>query len=136
MMERIYKIKELFSRMQNAKKYNFFELKPTDLQEYLCVVYAITNFNTNETLYVGKTTNLRRRLYTNHLMGNITTARLKKYLIEDAEITSVFDLPTAKQYIKDNCHFQYIEEPDTRKRGQLEGLFSYLLDVRYVDKEH
>lgn len=87
-------------------------------------------------LYVGKTTKLRRRLYTNHLMGNLATARLKKYLIDDPEMTDVSDLESAKQYIKNNCYFQYVEEPDMRKRGQLEGLFSYLLNVRYVDKEH
>lgn len=40
------------------------------------------------------------------------------------------------QYIKDNCYFQYVVEPDMRKRGHLEGLFVYLLNVRYVDKEH
>ena len=69
-------------------------------------------------------------------MGNLATARLKKYLIDDIGITDVSDLSSAKQYIKDNCYFQYVVEPDMRKRGQLEGLFSYLLNVRYVDKEH
>ena len=69
-------------------------------------------------------------------MGNLATARLKKYLIDDPEIKDVSDLDSAKQYIKNHCYFQYIEESDMRKRGQLEGLFSYLLNVRYVDKEH
>ena len=69
-------------------------------------------------------------------MGNLATARLKKYLIDDPLITNVSDLDSAKQYIKNNCYFQYVEESDMRKRGQLEGLFSYLLNVRYVDKEH
>ena len=106
------------------------------LKEHDYDVVFITNFHTNEVLYVGKTTKLRRRLYTNHLMGNLATARLKKYLIDDIRITDVSDLSSAKQYIKDNCYFQYVVEPDMRKRGQLEGLFSYLLNVRYVDKEH
>lgn len=135
-MERIHEIPILQEQMQSSKKFFFSELKPADLREDLCVVYAITNFRTNEILYVGKTTKLRRRLYTNHLMGNLATARLKKYLIDDPEIKDVSDLDSAKQYIKNNCYFQYIEESDMRKRGQLEGLFSYLLNVRYVDKEH
>ena len=135
-MERIHEIPILQELMQSSKKFFFSELKPSDLREDLCVVYAITNFRTNEILYVGKTTKLRRRLYTNHLMGNLATARLKKYLIDDPEIKDVSDLDSAKQYIKNNCYFQYIEESDMRKRGQLEGLFSYLLNVRYVDKEH
>jgi hypothetical protein len=135
-MDRIQEIPSLQQRMLDSKKVYFSNLKPSDLQIDLCVVYAITNFHTNEILYVGKTTKLRRRLYTNHLMGNLATARLKKYLIDDTEITDVFDLDSAKQYIRSNCYFQYIEETDMRKRGQLEGLFSYLLNVRYVDKEH
>ena len=57
------------------------------------------------------------------------------YLYNDG-LLSKEDLNSAKQYIKDHCFFQYVTEYDMRKRGQLEGLFSYLLDVRYVDKEH
>ena len=135
-MERIEEIALLMEQMSSSPGYYFSALKPSDLPVDLCVVYAITNKNTNEVLYVGKTTKLRRRLYTNHLMGNLATARLKKYLIDDPDMPMVVDLDTAKQYIKDNCYFQYVVEADMRKRGQLEGLFSYLLNVRYVDKEH
>ena len=135
-MDRIKDIPALYELMLKAKKHYFNELKPSQLEENLAVIYSITNFKTNQVLYVGKTTKLRRRLYGNHLMGPITNARLKKYLIDDSEIPQVIDLDSAKQYIKDNCYFQYVIEPDTRKRGQLEGLYSYLMDVRYVDKEH
>ena len=135
-MERIEEMALLMEQMSSSPVYYFSALKPSDLPVDLCVVYAITNKNTNEVLYVGKTTKLRRRLYTNHLMGNLATARLKKYLIDDPDMPMVVDLDTAKQYIKDNCYFQYVVEADMRKRGQLEGLFSYLLNVRYVDKEH
>lgn len=135
-MERLKEIPLLIAQMKDSPIYYFNSLKPSDLPIDLSVVYAITNFHTNEVLYVGKTTKLRRRLYTNHLMGNLATARLKKYLIDDPEIKEVIDLNSAKQYIKDHCFFQYVTEYDMRKRGQLEGLFSYLLDVRYVDKEH
>ena len=135
-MDRIKEIPALLEKMLDSKKYYFNELKPSQLVEYLSVVYAITNFNTNQVLYVGKTTNLRGRLYTNHLMGPLANARLKKYLIDDPEILEVNDLASAKQYIKDNCYFQYVAEDNMRKRGQLEGLFSFLLDVKYVDKEH
>lgn len=135
-MERISEIVLLSEQMKNAPKHSFSDLKPSDLPLDLCVVYAITNKQTDEVLYVGKTTKLRRRLYTNHLMGNLATARLKKYLIDDPTVKEVYDLDTAKQYIKDYCYFQYVEESDMRKRGQLEGLFSFLLNVKYVDREH
>ncbi|MBE7019633.1 MAG: GIY-YIG nuclease family protein [Ruminococcaceae bacterium] len=135
-MNRINEIPKIYELMVKSKKHYFNELKPSHLEENLSVVYAITNFKTNQVLYVGKTTRLRRRLYTNHLMGPLVNARLKKYLIDDPEIEHVVDLVTAKQFLKDNCYFQYVVETDMRKRGQLEGLFSFLLDVRYVDKEH
>ena len=42
----------------------------------------------------------------------------------------------AKQYLRAHCIFRYIPEPDIRCRGQIEGLLSYLLDVRYIHEEH
>ncbi|MFD2045702.1 GIY-YIG nuclease family protein [Ornithinibacillus salinisoli] len=36
------------------------------------------NKNNSQALYVGRTKNLRQRLYYNHLQGNKPTARLKK----------------------------------------------------------
>ena len=135
-MDRIKEIPALLKEMIDSEKYYFSELKPSALDKDLAVVYAITNFKTNEVLYVGKTTKLRRRLYTNHLMGNLANARLKKYLIDDPELPNISDIDLAKQFLKDNCYFQYVAEPDMRKRGQLEGLFSFVLNVKYVDKEH
>jgi excinuclease UvrABC nuclease subunit len=49
-----------------------------------------------EPYYVGRSKNLQRRIYTNHLMGPLANARLKKYLINTGECT---DLLTAKQFI-------------------------------------
>lgn len=68
----------LIDQLLNSKKFYFKELKPSDLLEGLPVVYAIFDKETGENLYVGRTVNLRRRLYTNHLMGPGSVARLKK----------------------------------------------------------
>jgi len=106
------------------------------LEDGLAVVYAIFNKDTNETLYVGRTKNLRRRLYTSHLMGPQTNARLKKYLVEDSNEPTITTMNDAKTYLKEHCYFQYIPESDTRIRGQIEGLLSYVLDVRYMHEEH
>lgn len=99
-------------------------------------VYVIFLKNTGETLYVGRTKKLRRRLYTNHLMGPMTNARLKKYLVEDERYPDVEDLKAAKKFLKEYCAFRYLVEPDTEKRGRLEGLFAFLMNVRYIDEEH
>ena len=69
-------------------------------------------------------------------MGPKSNARLKKYLMEDPTVTDITTMTEAKQYLRDSCCFQYIAEPDVIRRGQIEGLLSYLLNVRYIHEEH
>lgn len=75
-------------------------------------------------------------LYTNHLHGPKTNARLKKYLVEDASEENITSMDDAKQYLKKYCYAKYIVEDDTVQRGKIEGLLSFLLDVRYIHEEH
>lgn len=114
----------------------FCNLTPSDLPENTPGVYAIFDEDHNEVLYVGRTKNLRRRLYTNHLHGPEANARLKKYLMDDELQTSVDTMADAKQYLKDHCYAKYLVEQDTLRRGRIEGLLSYLLNVRYIHEEH
>ena len=125
-----------YLKLTSGPIYTFEELKPSVLENELAGVYVISHRKTGEVLYVGRTKNLRRRLYTNHLMGPPANARLKKYLVEDDHEPDIRDMAEAKQYLRENCQFQYLVEPDSTRRGQLEGLFSYLFDVRYIDEEH
>ena len=127
---------QLTTDILSAPKYYFSELKPSMLPNGLEGIYAITNFHSNRVLYVGRTKNLRQRLYNNHLMGSKSNARLKKYLIEDNSEPFVIDLASAKEYLIENCYFQFIAEPDVIKRGQIEGLLSFMLDVKYMHEEH
>ena len=107
------------------------------LEKDLAVVYIILDKNTDETLYVGRTKKLRRRLYTNHLQGNKSSARLKKYIVEDDNnYPNISSYDVAKQWIKDNCYFQYIAIEESRKRGHIEGLLGFLLESRYIEEEH
>ena len=134
--ERQTQAKALSEKILNAPKCYFSEFKPSMIQDGLPGVYAITNFHTGEVLYVGRTKNLRQRLYNNHLMGPTSNARLKKYLIEDPKETAVTDIEEAKDYLKKNCYFQYLTETDVIKRGQIEGLLSFMLNVKYIHEEH
>ena len=118
-----------------SKKYYFSELKPSDLPERPGV-YAIFHTDTGETLYVGRTKNLRQRLYNNHLHGPITNARFKKYLTEDPNEPEAKDFAAAKDYLKKHCCLQFVIEDDTLLRGRLEGLLNYLFHVRYLYEEH
>lgn len=136
MQQRLIDAKRIVDDILNAPKYYFKELKPSVLPDQLAAVYAITDISTGEVLYVGRTKNIRQRLYNNHLMGPKTNARLKKYLVEDSRQTQITDMSAAKDYLKTNCYAQYISEDDVIKRGQIEGLLSYMLNVRYIHEEH
>lgn len=58
-----------------------------------------------ENLYVGKTKNIKQRLYTNHLMGNQANARLKYYFVKDKDLSEIKTMAKAKEYLKENCYF-------------------------------
>ncbi|NMF01143.1 GIY-YIG nuclease family protein [Aneurinibacillus aneurinilyticus] len=115
----------------------FSQLAKTTINE-VPGVYAIQHKRTKCVLYVGRTKNLQQRIYTNHLHGNLSTARLKKYLIEDPWMRTANDLQSAKSYLKNNCLVRYIELPqsDHILRGHLEGILTALLDAKYVSNEH
>ena len=134
-LERLSPASKLLERLFDCKIITFKQLVPSVLPEK-AGVYAIFDASDDLCLYVGRTKNLRNRLYTNHLMGSITNARLKKYLIEDSTLPEIDDQTKAKQYIRERCYFRFIEVSDTTERGQIEGLLSYLLNVRYIHEEH
>ena len=144
---RMSEAKIIADKLLESNKYDFDGLKPSDLESGLPVVYVVFDKKSGECLYVGRTKNLRQRLYTNHLMGNKSNARLKKYLIDDEYIPEVYckdkdkanakeSLEKAKDYLKQHCYFQVLPEKDKDKRGRIEGLLSYLLKVRYIHEEH
>ena len=136
MDQRLKEARVIADQLLSSEGIDFKGLTPPRLEDGLPVVYAITDKRDGKVLYVGRTKNLRRRLYTNHLMGPATNARLKKYLMEDPERPDIPDMNAAKQYLIDRCYFQYIAVADMRTRGQIEGLLSYLLDVQYIHEEH
>lgn len=132
---RMGEAQRIVEQLLNSQQYTFRGLTPSML-ESVPGVYAIFDQTTGATLYVGRTKNIRRRLYTNHLMGPETNARLKKYLAEDRNRQDIPNIVAAKQYLLDNCYFQYIRVDEMVKRGQIEGFLSYLLDVTYIHEEH
>ena len=75
-------------------------------------------------------------MYTNHLMGNKSSAKLKKYRGDDANLPDIIEYSDAKQYIKDNCCFQFLLVEDNNERGYIEGLLGFLTGARYIEMEH
>ncbi len=133
----IENIKQAFETFMNNKNVYFENIVPSMLPERLPAVYSIFDKNTHESLYVGRTKDLRRRLYTNHLMGNKSTARLKKYIVEDdLKFPKITTYEEAKQWIKRNCYFKYMEVKDSKDRGHIEGLLGFVLNSYYIEDEH
>ena len=135
LQKRLEEAQRIAEQLLESQQYTFRGLTPSML-ESVPGVYAIFDRATGATLYVGRTINIRRRLYTNHLMGPEANARLKKYLATDRNRPDIPDMAAAKQYLIDNCYFQYIRVDETVKRGQVEGLLSFLLNVTYIHEEH
>jgi hypothetical protein len=100
-------------------------------------VYLITRIldaGTEVPYYVGRSTNLRQRLYNNHLMGPLSNARLKKYLI-DAEVCP--NPAEAKSFIQRHCAARWIIIADYRRRKAVESHITAILFPKYgIDKEH
>ena len=127
--------KKVWDTLFNSKVYSFSSVVPSDLPEK-SGVYVIWLKDTEEVLYVGRTRNIRQRLYTNHLMGNKSSARLKKYLVDDVNLPDIVEYIDAKNYMKANCCFQFILVEDNNERGHIEGLLGFLTEARYIEMEH
>lgn len=124
-----------FQRLVAADPLPFSAMTPSKLP-MASGVYVITARVDGRELayYVGRSKNLRRRLYTNHLMGSLTNARLKKYLVNTGECSGIAE---AKQFIQRWCLARWIEETDVRKRGAIEGYVTGLLFPKHgIYEEH
>lgn len=128
-------LSEKLSELINSESMPFLNAKPSAFPE-LPGVYLISSLEDEVEIpfYIGRSKNLQQRLYNNHLMGPLSNARLKKYLI-DAEV--VKDIEEAKVLIKNSCSARWVIEEDFRVRGALEGFFTAMLFPRYgISEEH
>lgn len=134
--QRLENARTTYEILLASKVYSFDSVTPSSLPE-VEGIYVIWLKDTEEALYVGRTKNIRQRLYTNHLMGNKSSARLKKYIVDDNDnYPEINNYAKAKLFIKENCCFQFITEEENNLRGHKEGLLGYLSNCRYIEKEH
>lgn len=117
---------------------NMKSIKPSDLPEKAGVYLIVENIQGVEiALYVGRTKNIKRRIYVNHIMGDKANARLKKYIYEDKNHLCYNNFKNAKLYLQENCQVKWILEDDFRKRGALEGYFTAKFFPKYgISIEH
>jgi hypothetical protein len=128
-------LQNAYEKLLSAAPIPFSALTPSVIPE-VSGIYIITARLDGKHIpyYVGRSKNLRQRLYNNHLMGPLSNARLKKYLIDFGECGS---LGEAKQFIKKHCWARWIEEPDLRKRGAIEGYTIGMISPKYgIYEEH
>jgi hypothetical protein len=83
-------------------------------------------------LYVGVTTNLQSRIYTNRLMGNRKASRLKKKLIKSGDYP---DEDAVKEYLQNKCLVQYIEIEKDNLRDLFEHFAISILKPKHYDKK-
>ena len=81
-------------------------------------IYRITSaWAPEKTLYVGKAKNIRQRIYSNLMKGQMRSHTFKRKLDKDGRCDGNSG---AKAYLARNCYVQFILEPDARLRSQLE----------------
>lgn len=111
--EAIAKFTTLLNHLLENESISFDEITPTSVP-YDPGVYRVVSTSTDppRTIYVGETTNLSNRLYT-HLMGNRRASTLKNKLIERKGLQ---DEEAVKEYLRSECHAQYLIVTDERDR--------------------
>ena len=82
-------------------------------------VYRIFETGTDwqDSVYIGKSTNLQNRVYGNHLMGNRRASTLKRKFIESGRYA---DENAVKHYLREKCSVQFITVDDDAERTSLE----------------
>ncbi|WP_332380386.1 GIY-YIG nuclease family protein [Lactococcus cremoris] len=125
--------------MLSSKTFTKFNgLKPVMLPDKMRGVYVIYDIKSDPSdpkiLYVGRTNNLRSRIYNNHLMGNESTARLKKHLTISPAYLTISDMALAKKFFKEKCAFKFISFPNAPRNAALAefGLTS-ILQPEFLD---
>ncbi|MFN0184954.1 MAG: hypothetical protein ACKVQR_14160 [Aquabacterium sp.] len=128
-------MQQRFRDLLQAPPVHFNALTPSKVPEAEGV-YVISAMKEGREFpyYVGRTKNLRQRLYTNHLMGSPAGARLKKHLVQAGECV---DMAAAKAFLRAYCLVRWIEQAGHRERGAVEGYCTGLLFPKYgIYEEH
>jgi len=92
-----------------------------------------------EVIYVGSSSDLRRRVLGDHLRGDVEGSRLRKALSWDLGLADPADRKARlnreqeekiSRHLRERCAFQFIVEEDERRRAMLEHFAVALLNPR------
>jgi len=128
-------LSERFSALLRATPTAFADMTPSKIPQRAGVYVITANVSGSEhPYYVGRTKNLRQRLYNNHLMGPFSNARLKNCLVTTGECE---DILAAKGFLRRCCSARWIEQDGFRERGAIEGYVTGLLFPKHgIYEEH
>lgn len=87
-------------------------------------VYVIHNKGNKETIYAGRTSNLRRRLLGNHRRGNVNGSQFRRALKCNFAFGSEIEITN---YILENCSFQFVVVEDFEENVRLEHFITAIL---------
>jgi len=83
-----------------------------------------------DSVYVGRTSNLQTRIYSDHFMGNRQASTLKRKLIKSGRFA---DETEVKEYLRDRCLVQFFELTDDTERKWFEHFAVAVLRPEYND---
>jgi hypothetical protein len=83
-----------------------------------------------DSVYIGKSFDLQKRIYKNHFMGDRKASSLKRKLIKIAEFA---DEKAVKQYLKEKCLVQFVLIRDKAERTWFEHFSIAVLKPRIND---
>ncbi len=109
--------------------FSFGEITPSSLPSGAGVYRIFTDSAPDQTLYVGKSTDLSNRLYRNHLMGNSQSSAFRRKLIRERG----FDETEAKDYLRSGCFLQTLLILNGRERSLFEHFAISVLQPKYND---
>ncbi len=101
-------------------------------------IYFISDLSqrNEEIIYIGQSSNLSQRVYTNQLQGDKMASQIKIALIKHGRAK---DLDSAKDYLRKFCAVRFDVVPDYREREMREGFAKAVLKPEfslYKSKEH
>jgi len=101
-------------------------------------IYFISDLSqrNEEIIYIGLSSNLSQRVYTNQLQGDKMASQIKTALIEHGRAK---DLGSAKDYLRKFCAVRFDVVHDYREREMREGFAKAVLKPQfslYKSKEH
>jgi len=88
-------------------------------------VYIIYDKEKNNVIYAGESGDLRRRLFTNHLSGNVEASAFRKALSKAIGLSNEDEI---SRQVKERCVFQFLEIDAERK------MFEYFI-IAVLDPE-